>query len=237
ALGFEFEPDLVDAFLFIGSELDGDPSDGLGNGAAAPGGTRTEFSLVDILVHEVGHSLGFLNFTEFGAPELSSLDLFRFAELGADNPSDAAEFASFPRALYILGASPQEQHQFDFIAREHLASNGSDFQASHFRETNFGDPNAPRVGVMEPAITAFETRFPEYFSIGDFDAFDAIGYDIVTDAPCLPDTNGDGELNPADFNAWVIAFNNQAPECDQNGDGLCSPGDFNAWVANFNAGC
>ena len=237
ALGFEFQPDLVDAFLFIGSELDGDPSDGLGNGAASPGGVRTEFSLVDILVHEVGHSLGFLNFIEFGAPELSSLDLFRFAALGADNPSDAAEFASFPRALYLFGASAAERHQFDFIVREHLASNGSAFQASHFRETNFGDPNAPRVGVMEPAITAFETRFPEYFSVGDFDAFDAIGWDIVTDQPCLPDVNGDGNLTPGDFNAWVLAFNTQSPACDQNGDGQCTPADFNAWVLNFNAGC
>ncbi|MEL7484466.1 MAG: GC-type dockerin domain-anchored protein, partial [Planctomycetota bacterium] len=56
-------------------------------------------------------------------------------------------------------------------------------------------------------------------------------------ADCPADTNGDGELNPADFNAWVIAFNNQAPECDQNGDGLCNPADFNAWVINFNDGC
>ncbi|MEN1706484.1 MAG: GC-type dockerin domain-anchored protein, partial [Planctomycetota bacterium] len=55
--------------------------------------------------------------------------------------------------------------------------------------------------------------------------------------PCPADTNGDGELTPADFNAWILAFNNQTSACDQNGDGLCNPGDFNAWVLNFNAGC
>ncbi|MEL6497745.1 MAG: GC-type dockerin domain-anchored protein [Planctomycetota bacterium] len=54
---------------------------------------------------------------------------------------------------------------------------------------------------------------------------------------CLPDTNGDGELTPGDFNAWVLAFNGQLPACDQNGDGLCTPGDFNAWILNFNNGC
>jgi len=54
---------------------------------------------------------------------------------------------------------------------------------------------------------------------------------------CLADTNGDGVVSPADFSAWVAAFNAQAPECDQNGDGVCSPADFSAWVANFNAGC
>ncbi|MEO0630761.1 MAG: immunoglobulin domain-containing protein, partial [Planctomycetota bacterium] len=61
----------------------------------------------------------------------------------------------------------------------------------------------------------------------------------VTPAPsdCLADVNGNGVADPGDFNAWVIAFNNQAPECDQNGDGNCDPSDFNAWVLNFNAGC
>ncbi|MCB9835964.1 MAG: hypothetical protein H6808_04490 [Phycisphaera sp.] len=54
---------------------------------------------------------------------------------------------------------------------------------------------------------------------------------------CLADTNGDGVVSPADFSAWVAAFNAQAPECDQNGDSVCSPADFSAWVSNFNAGC
>ena len=54
---------------------------------------------------------------------------------------------------------------------------------------------------------------------------------------CLADTNNDGIVSPADFSAWVAAFNAQAPECDQNDDGACSPADFSAWVANYNAGC
>ena len=54
---------------------------------------------------------------------------------------------------------------------------------------------------------------------------------------CVADINGDGALSPGDFNAWVIAFNNQSDGCDQNGDGTCTPGDFNAWVINYNAGC
>ncbi len=55
--------------------------------------------------------------------------------------------------------------------------------------------------------------------------------------PCLADVNGDGIISPQDFNAWIAAYNAQAPECDQNGDGICAPQDFNAWVANYNAGC
>jgi hypothetical protein len=54
---------------------------------------------------------------------------------------------------------------------------------------------------------------------------------------CLPDVNGDGAVTPTDFTAWINAFNNNLPECDQNGDGSCTPTDFTAWIANFNAGC
>lgn len=55
--------------------------------------------------------------------------------------------------------------------------------------------------------------------------------------PCPADANGDGLLTPADFSAWIVAFNAPAPACDQNADGLCLPNDFSAWVQNFNAGC
>ncbi|MEL6795326.1 MAG: GC-type dockerin domain-anchored protein [Planctomycetota bacterium] len=56
-------------------------------------------------------------------------------------------------------------------------------------------------------------------------------------AVCLADTNGDGMLNVSDFNAWILAYNNDAPACDQNGDGQCLQNDFSAWVLNFNTGC
>ena len=62
-------------------------------------------------------------------------------------------------------------------------------------------------------------------------------FDIALVPVCLADTNGDGSLTPADFTAWIAAFNAMAPECDQNGDGSCTPADFTAWIANFNAGC
>jgi hypothetical protein len=60
---------------------------------------------------------------------------------------------------------------------------------------------------------------------------------------CVPvctnpaDVNGDNAVTPADFSAWVTAYNAGGPGCDQNGDGLCLPADFSAWVANFNLGC
>ena len=62
-------------------------------------------------------------------------------------------------------------------------------------------------------------------------------FEMNVPATCPADTNGDGMLSPADFSAWVSAFNTGSPACDQNDDGMCSPADFSAWVANYNAGC
>ena len=56
-------------------------------------------------------------------------------------------------------------------------------------------------------------------------------------ASCLPDTNGDGVLNPADFSAWIIVFNGNSALADQNRDGVNTPADFSAWILNYNAGC
>jgi len=64
-----------------------------------------------------------------------------------------------------------------------------------------------------------------------------VGSQTLPGNDCAADTNGDGMLTPADFTAWIAAFNAMSPECDQNGDGSCSPADFTAWIANFNAGC
>ena len=78
--------------------------------------------------------------------------------------------------------------------------------------------------VFEAAIDAIE--------IGTVDC-----QDVVDPCDNPADTNGDGDVTPADFNAWIAAFNANAPECDQNDDGLCTPADFNAWIVNFNLGC
>ena len=61
--------------------------------------------------------------------------------------------------------------------------------------------------------------------------------DVRALAACAADVNGDGAATPADFSAWIAAFNAGTPACDQNGDGDCTPADFSAWIANFNAGC
>ncbi len=85
------------------------------------------------------------------------------------------------------------------------------------------------------SVTVLPLRFGASSSTGTV-FFDDIELTQGADE-CLADTNGDGIVSPADFSAWVAAFNAQAPACDQNDDGVCSPADFSAWVANYNAGC
>ena len=87
-------------------------------------------------------------------------------------------------------------------------------------------------GAVEARITlAFRQTA---FNFGGSVFVDSVTFDTTS---CRADTNNDGLLTPADFNAWILAFNAQAPACDQNGDAACTPGDFNAWILNFNAGC
>ncbi len=74
-----------------------------------------------------------------------------------------------------------------------------------------------------------------YFQLSENRALELAGNELSV--PCPADTNGDGSVTPADFTAWIAAFNAMAPECDQNGDGLCTPADFTAWIANYNTGC
>lgn len=54
---------------------------------------------------------------------------------------------------------------------------------------------------------------------------------------CPADVNGDGELDPSDFTAWIIAYNAQDPAADVNRDGSIDPRDFTAWLISYQTGC
>ncbi|MFI4871428.1 MAG: GC-type dockerin domain-anchored protein [Phycisphaerales bacterium JB061] len=83
-------------------------------------------------------------------------------------------------------------------------------------------------GTKIIGIGSYPASYPDYWSIL---------IDLGDTFDCLADVNGDGDVTPTDFTAWVSAFNNNLPECDQNGDGSCTPTDFSAWITNYNAGC
>lgn len=55
--------------------------------------------------------------------------------------------------------------------------------------------------------------------------------------PNIADMNGDNDLTPADFSAWIGAFNAGLMSADQNLDGAVTAADFSAWIVNYNKGC
>lgn len=230
-------PDEPVANIFVNDQLDFDPSNGIG----VPG-SFGDFSGVDILVHEVGHALGFVNVIEFGFDFATALDLQRFPEDNADNPGgfdtpgSAAEFAASPRALFVgVGVD----HAYDDTQSEFPMSTADGFQASHWLETGAAGFNG-RVGVMEPAIAPFEVGFPDYFSQADLNAFDAIGWDITADTPECPADLAPpfGTLNFFDISAFIGLFNAGDPSADFAAPfGSLNFFDVAEYIALFNAGC
>jgi hypothetical protein len=55
--------------------------------------------------------------------------------------------------------------------------------------------------------------------------------------PCIADFTGDLAVDAADMQAWIEAFLAGDPAADQNGDGQVSPADWSAWVMRANRGC
>jgi hypothetical protein len=142
---------------------DFDPSNGINAGT---------YSFVDVVIHETGHAMGFTSGIDFRVNDIEAIDIFRFQRTdGASdyNPDTTAEFQVRPR-LAAFNA-PNDDQNFDLISVEYRLSDGSPYQASHFRE------QAANIGIMDPAFSSGQTYFPNYYKASDTNAFDAIGYD------------------------------------------------------------
>lgn len=144
--------------------FDYDPSDGV---------NPNTISLIDVIIHETGHAMGFTSGVDFRFNDIETLDLFRFRNTdggSADfNPDTYAEFTVRPR--WAVFNSPNDDANFDLIVAEYYASDGSPYQASHFRE------QTPSIGIMDPAFSYGQTFYPFYLMNSDISMFDAMGYD------------------------------------------------------------
>lgn len=158
-----------------------------------------KFDFESVVVHELGHILGFISsvdrIDQTPATEArpvaiapTTLDLFRFRSLaGPHNPRTPAAFSTIRREL-----RPSTPAVFDFVlqdgwttlANEYAMELGEDFeliapraafgyQASHWQDEDlFGRP----IGVMGPVLGQ---RIIAPISNVDLRAFDLIGFDIL----------------------------------------------------------
>lgn len=143
--------------------FDYDPSNGV---------TANTISLQDVIIHETGHALGCTSGVDFRVNDIEAMDIFRFRRTdGASdfNPDTTAEFTARPR--WCVFNNPNDDVNFDDITSEIRFSDGSPWQASHWRE------QVPAIGIMDPAFSYAETFYPNFLRTTDLTFFDAIGYD------------------------------------------------------------
>ncbi len=126
-----------------------------------------------VLVHEIGHAMGFVSSADnrFSA-EMDLLDIYRFQRTDGDNdynPDTLAELTTTPRLVDYN--TPDDDHITDLIFVEYRMSDGSPWQASHFRD------QGSNIGLMAPALPGGTTFYPNFFKTSDINVFDAIGWD------------------------------------------------------------
>ncbi len=201
-----------------GFSFDFDPTNGISGG---------RISLVDVIIHETGHALGFTSGIDFRTNDIEAVDLVRFQRTdgsGDYNPDNTSEFQTTPRTVDFN--NPNDDTNYDFINREWRASDGSPFQASHFRE------QSSNIGLMDPAFSGGQTfinRAPfGYFSQADIDMFDFIGYDYPPcDAPFIfssPSSVQACEGEPIQLT--VTALNAGSFQWNRNGQPLSNDANF-----------
>ncbi len=151
--------------------FDYDPTNGVGGGSIC---------FQSVVVHEVGHALGFVSGVDFRANDIEALDIYRFQAFadgtGDWNPDTYEEFQTMART--VDNNVPNDNATSDIISSSHRMSDGNPYQASHFRE------QVPNIGIMDPAFAFGQTFYPNFLRTSDLNMFDAIGWDYPPVAPC-----------------------------------------------------
>ncbi len=139
---------------------DYDPSDGVG----------TSICFQSVVLHEIGHVLGFTSGADFRTEDIEALDLYRFQRTDGNhdyNPDTEAEFQTTARL--VDNNVPDDDHNSDLIAAEYRMADGDPDQASHFRQGSVD-------GIMQPPIGAGTTFYPNFYRAADIAMLDAIGW-------------------------------------------------------------
>ena len=196
-----------------------------------------------MLQHEVTHALGFASGADFRNNDLEMPDLIRFQRTdgtGNYNPDSLADFTTTPRLVDYN--SPNDDHNSDLIDVEYRMSDGSPYQASHFRE------QTQNIGLMDPAIGGGQTYVnrpdTSYYSQADLDVLDFMGYDLPAGEPADPGCSGAdlvapyGVLNFADVQVFLGLFATQDSAVDYAApQGVFNFADVQVFLGLFSAGC
>lgn len=128
-----------------------------------------------VIVHEVGHALGFTSAADFRSNDMEALDIYRFQRsdgTGTDyNPDTLAEFGTTARMVDMNAPGTLNDVNSDLVQAEYQMADGDPYQASHFA------PQNPGIYIMDPSIGSSETFYPDFYRSGDTEMFDAIGWD------------------------------------------------------------
>jgi hypothetical protein len=154
-----------------------------------------------VVIHEVGHALGFVSAVDSRTSDIETLDIFRFQRTDGTNdwnPDTVEEFQTTARTVDFN--NPNDDANSDLISVEYRMSDGSPNQASHFRD------QSPAIGIMDPTLASGQTFHPNYLRQADLDMFDAIGWDYT-----VGDCNGNNILDDNEIAA------DPSLDCDDNG--------------------
>jgi hypothetical protein len=188
--------------------FDFDPCDGI---------TAQKLSLVDVIVHETGHAMGFVSGADYFPDQTWMLDLFRFARsdrfTSSTNPDTTGAFGTEAREVSFNNPTNDDVNS-DLISAEYRMSDGAPNQASHFFQQS-SDP-ARAIGIMQPALDFRQTFYPDYLRRADKAMFDAIGWDNADICP-LPvnDACADAIVlsgNPTTVNYDISCATSDGPE-------------------------
>jgi len=150
-----------------------------------PSITPGSFDFQSVLVHEVGHALGFTSGADFRFNDMETLDLYRFQRSDGTgtnhNPDTLSDFQTESRMIDLDEPLPLDDVNSDLISVEYRMSDGNPSQASHFHD------QSPPIGVMDPTLAPGQSFFPNFHLQGDSDMFDAIGWDFPSQNFCRQD--------------------------------------------------
>jgi hypothetical protein len=166
-----------------------------------------------VAAHEIGHALGFLSEVDTAdlylgqAVSLSptTLDMFRFWNIPSENPSNAAQFNSFPRSLLVGDAAITDQIDTQWgtlVGSEFGMStgyyHGDHRQASHWKDD---DLTLTFIGLMDPTL-----GYTQVHRVGEADlrALDLIGYEVAPAANAVPEP-GTMAIFLGLVGAWAVA--------------------------------